>query len=312
MKIGFLKEEILPTPANASTYNLFHEGQVRGGSLYHFRPQDLAFQGNYVTARARKTVFDDDHIHFSQGDFERINLNDLDVILLRLDPPFDSAYYMTLAILEHVDPSVLILNSPYGMKNILEKMCPFDISQYTPKTIVTLDHDAIRSFIGELGHAVLKPLNASGGASVFFTHKDDPNQDVIIDSLFEMYHLPIVVQEILDIKKHGDKRIVLLDGEPVGCYVRMPSEESLRANLASGGEALKGELTEHDLEVCAALKPELQARGIFICGLDMIGGKVTEVNVRNPAFVGLKRTGGVDVAKLFWDKVEKKRKSGKI
>ena len=306
MKIGFLKEDLVQNNVSISTHELLYEAQMRGDNLYHFRPQDLVFDGREVFANMRETKFEPDCIHFSQSASQYGSLNDLDVIVLRLNPPFDKPYYMALAILEHVDPSVLVLNNPHFIKNFLEKLCPFDLTKYAPRTLVTADRHEIKSFIESVDGAVLKPLNASSGDSVFFSNKNDANQEVIIDSLLKMYGLPIVVQEVLDIEKHGDKRIFILDGEPVGAYLRRPKEGSLRANSAVGGSTRLSELTDRDLEICMMLKPELQKREIFMCGLDVIGDKVTEVNVRNPAFSGFDKNKDINVPDLFWDKVMEK------
>ena len=303
MRVAFLKEDLIQTASNSSTYGLFHEAQMRGAELYHFRPSDIALDGANVFAHARRTVFNDDHIHFTQGDSEYISLDTMDVVLLRLDPPFDGSYYMALAILEHLDPSVLTVNKPYAVKNFIEKLYPFDLTEHTPKTVIASSVETIRNFVHSVPRAVLKPIHTCGGAGVFFTDSSDVNLDTTIETLLDMYELPIVAQEFLDVATYGDKRIVMIDGDPVGCYVRMPQGSSLRANLASGGGPIQSELTDKDLEICAALKAELKGRGIFLCGIDVIKDKLTEINVTNPAFGGLNQTGDVNVARIFWDKV---------
>ncbi|MEE4207920.1 MAG: glutathione synthase [Parvularcula sp.] len=294
-----------------TTFALALEAKARGHELWEYEPQHLRLEGDRVTAKALhvKSLQDKQGEHVAHGEIEDIDLASMDAVLIRQDPPFDMLYMTACYILEKLPPSVLVLNDPAEIRGAPEKLFVMDYPELMPPTLVTADIEALQAFRAQHEDIILKPLYGNGGAGVFRVRKDDEN----FSSLIEMFlsprrSLPIIAQGYLKEVRGGDKRILLLDGEPVGAINRVPAEGEARSNMHVGGRAEATDLTESDLDICAALAPELKRRRLVLTGIDVIGDKITEINVTSPTGVReLKRFGGPDLAALYWDWCERER-----
>jgi glutathione synthase len=294
-----------------TTFALALEAKGRGHDVWEYEPQNLKLDGDMVHAKAVRidALADEQGKHVVHGHSEDIDLASMDVVLIRQDPPFDMLYMTACYILEKLPEHVLVLNDPAEIRGAPEKLFVMDYPELMPPTLVTADVEAIRAFREEHGDVILKPLYGNGGAGVFRVREGDENFSSLIEMfLGEPRALPIIAQGYLKEVRGGDKRILLLDGEPVGAINRIPAEGEARSNMHVGGRAEATDLTGSDLDICAALAPELKRRRLVLTGIDVIGDKITEINVTSPTGVReLKRFGGPDLAALFWDWCERAR-----
>ena len=220
---------------------------------------------------------------YQVGDRTLRCLEDMDAVFMRIDPPVNTAYLYATFILDYIDPSkTLVLNSPNGLRLANEKMYALQFTEAIPKTIVSQDKAIIRKFIDTHGAAVLKPLGGKGGEGIFFVEAGDRNFNSLVEVSTEYNRLPIMVQQYLPAAKEGDKRIILLDGEPIGAVNRVPAEGEFRGNMAAGGSVVKIDITEREKEICERVAPALKRDGLIVVGLDVIGGFLTEINVTSP------------------------------
>lgn len=294
--------------AGDTSFALCLEAQARGHELYHYTPDRLSMSGTDVTAAMEPlTVKDVEGDHYVLGERKRTSLRDMDVVLLRQDPPFDMNYITTTHMLEMVHPDTLVVNNPRSVRNAPEKIFVMEYADLMPETIITLDLDEIRSFRKEHGDIILKPLYGNGGAGVFHLRDGDRNLTSLMEMFAQLTREPIIAQRYLSDVREGDKRILLIDGKPVGAINRVPDESDTRSNMHVGGQAIETTMTERELEICARIGPELEKRGLTLVGIDVIGGLMTEINVTSPTGVReVKKFGGADIAALFWDAVEVK------
>lgn len=294
--------------AGDTSFALCLEAQARGHELYHYTPDRLSMSGTDVTAAMEPlTVKDVEGDHYVLGGRKRTSLRDMDVVLLRQDPPFDMNYITTTHMLEMVHPETLVVNNPRSVRNAPEKIFVMEYADLMPETIITLDLDEIRSFRKEHGDIILKPLYGNGGAGVFHLRDGDRNLTSLMEMFAQLTREPIIAQRYLSDVREGDKRILLIDGKPVGAINRVPDESDTRSNMHVGGQAIETTMTERELEICARIGPELEKRGLTLVGIDVIGGLMTEINVTSPTGVReVKKFGGADIAALFWDAVEVK------
>jgi len=289
-----------------TTFMMMLEAQTRGHRLWVYGPQMLSMDGQKVRARARPiTLRATRGDHVTAGPAELIDLaDDADVVLMRQDPPFDMAYITATHLLEQVHPKTLVVNNPAEVRNAPEKLFVTGFAGVQPPTLVTLDAEAIYDFRDRHGDIVLKPLYGGGGSGVVKLKKDDPNLDALLELHAMISREPVIAQAFIPAVSKGDKRILLIDGEPVGAINRVPAEGQVRSNLARGGRAEAVELTARDQELCAIIGPELKARGLLFVGIDVIGDYLTEINVTSPTGAQqLKRFGGADAAALMWDRI---------
>ena len=243
--------------------------------------------------------------HATLGVPRKVELTEFDVILLRQDPPFDMHYIDTTFFLEVVHPKTLVVNNPVEVRNAPEKLFVTKFPGLQPPTLITWDREAVLDFRARHGDIVMKPLNGRGGSGVTRHLTDDPNLDTMLELHAELGREPIIVQKFLPSVTRGDKRILMIDGEPVGAINRIPAKGQIRSNLAVGGEAQPVELNARDREICAAIGPELKARGLIFVGIDVIGEYLTEINVTSPTgAVALKRFTGVDATDVMWQRIE--------
>jgi glutathione synthase len=291
-----------------STFAIMLSAQARGHKLYHYLAEDLTYQDSRLYAGAHAVSVQPvagDHFHL--GEFAILDLGkDVDVVLMRQDPPFDLGYITATHLLERIRDETLVVNDPASVRDAPEKVWVLDFAQYMPPTMVTRSLGAARCFLGEHGDIVVKPLHGFAGGSVFRIGSDGRNLASLFELFNRTYREPHVVQKFLPEIAEGDKRIALIDGEVAGAVNRLPGEGEIRSNLAVGGKAAKTDLTPEEKEICAALGPELKRRGLLFVGIDVIGGKwLTEINVTSPTgIVAIDNFNGTDTPALLWDAIE--------
>jgi glutathione synthase len=310
MKIAFQMDPIQSVNINAdSTFRLAEEAQARGHEMFFYTPDHLAFQEGRLTARGQYfTVQRVQGSHAILGDVTEVDLADFDVVWLRQDPPFDMHYITTTHLLDLVHPKTIVVNDPFWVRNFPEKLLVLRFPDLTPPTAIARDLDTIRAFKEKHGDVILKPLYGNGGAGVFRLTQDDRN----LSSLFELFtgfsREPLIVQKYLPAVTAGDKRVILIDGEPVGAINRVPAAGETRSNMHVGGRPEKVELTARDREICAAIGPTLRDHGQVFVGIDVIGDYLTEINVTSPTGIQeLERFDGINVAEKIWQAIEAKR-----
>jgi glutathione synthase len=289
-----------------TTFLLMLEAQTRGHGLWVYTPDKLSLEDGKVLGRGRalnlRAVKGD---HHTTGGYEVRDMSEFDVVLMRQDPPFDMAYITATHFLETIHPKTLVVNNPAEVRNAPEKLFVTGFAGVQPPTLVTSDPEAIYDFRARHGDMVLKPLYGGGGSGVVRLKADDPNLDALLELHAMIGREQVVVQKFIPAVSRGDKRIILIDGEPVGAINRIPAEGQVRSNLARGGRAAAVELTPRDQELCAIIGPELKRRGLLFVGIDVIGDYMTEINVTSPTGAQqLKRFGGADAAAALWDRIE--------
>jgi len=294
-----------------STFALMLAAQERGHSLFYYTPDRLMLDEGRLKASGRDVeVRDVAGDHFTPGDERLVDLAAFDVIHLRQDPPFDMAYITTTFLLERLVPDVLVVNDPANVRNAPEKLFTLDFTELMPPTAIVRDLDGVRRFRARHEDVILKPLYGNGGAAVFRLAAGDTNLGALVELFQGVFREPFMIQKYLPEVRAGDKRILLVDGEPAGVINRVPADDETRSNMHIGGRAEPAELSDRDREICARIGPELRRRGLILAGIDVIGDWLTEINVTSPT--GLRevcRFGGPDIAALVWDWIEHKRRS---
>jgi glutathione synthase len=297
-------------PRGDSTFAMMLEAQARGHELLHYTADTLSLRGHTVSALVQPITVTDAEKgqHFTLGEQSRVDLSTQDVILMRQDPPFDMNYITITHILERLHPKTLVVNPPAAVRNAPEKILVTDFPELMPPTLVTRDRSEIQAFRKEHGNIIVKPLYGNGGAGVFFIQEGDHNLASLIE-LFELnYPEPFMIQKYLPDVRKGDKRIIIIDGEPVAGLNRVPAEGEARSNMHVGGRPELSELTAREREICAAIAPALKERDMIFVGIDVIGDYLTEINVTSPTGIReIKRFGGPDIAVMIWDAIEKRR-----
>ena len=297
----------LADPQADTTVLMALNAQARGHRLWVYSPERLALEDGRVTARGRPLeVRAQVGDHYTLGAPAVLDLaQDVDVVLMRQDPPFDMHYITATHMLEHVHPKTLVVNDPVEVRNAPEKLFVTRFKGLQPPTLVTRDLDAIADFRTRFPDMILKPLYGGGGSGVTRLKPGDGNLDAMLELHFALNREPVICQAFLPAIAQGDKRILLVDGEPVGVVNRVPQEGAVRSNLHVGGRAEAVDLTPRDREICATIGPELKARGLIFVGVDVIGEYLTEINVTSPTGAQqLKRFTGVDATALMWDRIE--------
>lgn len=293
-----------------TTFLMALTGQERGHRLWVYDFRTLALEEGRLYCRARSVTVrrvQGDHVTF--GDWERLDLGrDVDVILMRQDPPFDMAYVTATYLLETVHPHTLVVNDPAEVRSAPEKLLVTRFPDLTPPTLVSSDPVALVAFHEKHGDVVLKPLHGAAGSGVVRLKAGDPNLEALVEIHAMASRDPLVIQKFIPAVSAGDKRILLVDGEPVGAINRIPAKDQVRSNLRVGGTAAPVELTPRDKEICAAIGPTLKERGLIFVGIDVIGDWLTEINVTSPTGAQqLLNFTGVDATAAMWDVIEKKR-----
>jgi glutathione synthase len=291
-----------------STFALALEGEKRGHDLYYYGPRDLSFRDGIVRARMRRlNVRNEPGNHFTLGHASVRDLAEVQLVLMRQDPPFDMAYITATHLLERLAPKTLVVNDPFHVRNAPEKLFVTLFKPFMPATLITSDKEEIHSFRAEHRDIILKPLYGNGGAGVFRIKEDDENLAALLEMFTQLYREPVVVQRYIPEVRRGDKRIILVDGEIAGAINRIPAEGEARSNLHVGGRPEATTLTEREKQICQALGPQLRQKGLIFAGIDVIGDYLTEVNVTSPTgIMEVKRFGGQDIARLIWDAIERR------
>jgi len=296
--------------AGDSSFHIMLAAQARGHALYHYRPNDLTWRDGRLRAMARPvTVQRVAGDHFRAGDPVALDIGrDLDVVWMRQDPPFDLNYITATHLLERVAGETLVVNDPAAVRNAPEKLYVLDFARFMPPTMITRSLAETRDFLAEHGEIVVKPLYGNAGSAVFRIGPDGANLAALVELFGEMWVEPFMVQAFLKDVARGDKRIVLVDGAVAGAINRIPGKGEIRSNLAAGGSAAKTDLTPQEQEICAAMGPELKARGLLFVGIDVIGGQwLTEINVTSPTgIVAMDTFNGTDTGGMIWDAVERR------
>jgi len=296
--------------AGDSTFAIMLGAQKRGHRLFHYAAEDLSWHDGRLWTMARPvTVQPVEGDHYRAEEPVLLDLGrDADVVLMRQDPPFDLGYITATHLLERIQGETLVVNDPASVRNAPEKVWVLDFARFMPPTTLTRSLGVARKFLAEHGAMVVKPLHGNAGKAVFKVGADGANLASLIEMFNTAYREPHVVQAFVPEIAQGDKRIVLIDGEVAGAVNRIPGEGEIRSNLAVGGSAVKTELTETEREICAALGPELKARGLLFVGIDVIGGKwLTEINVTSPTgIVAIDKFNGTDTPGMIWDAIEAK------
>jgi glutathione synthase len=293
-----------------STFALALEAQARGHALFHYLPQQLAFVHARLYASARRLeVRRQPGNHFTLGPPENMDLATMDVVLMRQDPPFDMAYITATHLLEHIHPATLVVNDPVHVRNAPEKLFVTHFNELMPPTLITSDRARILEFRKEHKDIILKPLYGNGGAGVFHVRPEDENLNAMLEQFTQLYREPVIVQRYVPEVRQGDKRIILVDGEPAGAVSRLPAAGEARANFHAGGQARKTTLTSRDREICTLIGPALKERGLVFVGIDVLGDYLTEINVTSPTGIQeIDRLDGVKIEAQIWDAIERRYK----
>jgi glutathione synthase len=297
--------------AGDSTFALMLSAQERGYELFHYDVGSLTLDEDdrlFVLAHPVKVqrVAGD---HFQIEDPLRLDLGrDVDVVLMRQDPPFDMGYITATHLLERIEAETLVVNNPASVRNAPEKVMVLDYRRFMPPTLVTRSVDEVRRFMDKHGAVVVKPIHGNGGKAIFRIPAEGDNLSALFEVFNQTWPEPHMVQPFLPEVAEGDKRIVLIDGEVAGAINRIPGEGEFRSNLAVGGSAAATTLTEREQEICEALGPELKRLGLTFVGIDVIGGKwLTEINVTSPTgIVAIDRFNGTDTAGMIWDAISRR------
>lgn len=292
-----------------TSFALAETAQARGMELFVYGPQDMSLEGTRVTARVRPAKVQ--RVPGAPGVFsEAVTLDlakDVDVVLMRQDPPFDLSYITACHMLELISGETLVLNDPAGVRSSPEKILPLMFPDLMPPTLVSRDPAAIEDFRERYKDIIVKPIYGHGGAGVFRLKEDDSNLDSLLELFFSKSREPVMVQAFLPAVSEGDKRIMLVDGKAVGALNRRPKSGQVRSNLVVGGTAEKSDLSDADKRICDAIGPELRKRGLVLTGIDVIGGRLTEINVTSPTGVqAIKKLSGIDIPAIFWDSVQER------
>ena len=292
-----------------STFRIAEEAQTRGHDLFYYNPSKLILDNGVVNAKGcTLKVMREQGNHCELGRERLVNLNDFDVVWLRQDPPFDMGYITYTHILDRLGPDTLVVNDPFWVRNYPEKLLVLDFPDLTPPTVIARDIEVLKEFKNKHQDIIIKPLYGNGGAGVFRLGPDDKN----ISSLHELFsginNEPLIAQKFLPDVSKGDKRVILVDGTPVGAINRVPAQGETRSNMHVGGRPEKIELSERDLEICAKIGPLLKEKGQIFVGIDVIGHWLTEINVTSPTGIQeLERFNNENIAGLIWDSIETKK-----
>ncbi len=289
-----------------STFVMGLEAQRRGHTLLYYQPKHLGCRDGRIEARVWPLTLERrPGAHFGLGAPEVIDLATVDVVLLRQDPPFDMAYLTTTYLLERLLPQVLVVNHPVAVRNAPEKLFPTRFPHLTPPTLISSDPDAIRAFRDEHRDIIVKPLYGNGGDGVFHLPPGDRNLTSLLEMFARRDREPVIVQRFLPEIRDGDKRILLVDGTPVGAVSRIAREGEARANFHAGGRPVAADLSPRDREICATLGPVLKAEGLVFVGIDVIGDWLTEINVTSPTGIQeINRLSGVEIERAVIDAIE--------
>ena len=293
-----------------SSLMLAREAQKRGHRIFMYQPHELSLRNSQVFANAcTLKITKKEKYAFEKGKKKLINLSSINVLLIRQDPPFNINYITATYLLEHLESKTLIINNPKSLRDAPEKLYVTYFKNLTPPTLISQDEIEIKKFIKKNKNLIIKPLYEKGGKGIFKVNLRDKNINKKIQNILKKEKIPIVVQKYIPEVKKGDKRIIILDGNPVAAMARIPAKNEVRANLSLGGKAVRYKITKRDKYICKQLKPWLKKQGLFFVGIDVIGNYLTEINVTSPTgIVEINQLENLSLEKIFWNLVEKKLK----
>lgn len=288
-----------------TSFALALEAQKRGYHVFYYQPQWLYVENMDVKAQGHFVELTDSLEHYAKlSPPTTLSLSDAQYVLIRQNPPYDLAYITTTHLLELLPPTTIILNNPQGIRNAPEKLLVLHFKDLTPPTLITRDLDVITAFIQKHKTVVLKPLFEFGGQGVLKIQHGDTNLLSIVELYQKMYREPFIIQEFIPAIAAGDKRILLMNGEPVGIFTRIPQVGQTRSNMRVGGHPEKCTYTQRDRDICATIGPVLKKMGLYFVGIDVIGDYLTEINVTSPTGLRvMNRLYDLDLATIFWDQV---------
>ncbi len=289
-----------------STFALMLEAQNRGHALWHYEVAQMWLEGAELYARAQPVrVRKLAGAHYEFGPVQLLKLAQMAVVLMRQDPPFDMAYITATHLLEHIHPDTLVVNNPSAVRNAPEKLLVTHFPELMPPTLIARDRGAIADFRARHGDIIVKPLFGNGGAGVFRLRPEDENLGSLLEMFFAASREPVMVQRYEPAVRAGDKRIILVDGVPLGAVNRVPAAGDSRSNMHAGGRAERATLSAREHEICEAIGPLLRREGLLFTGIDVIGDYLTEINVTSPTGLQqIARFDGVNLAAAIWDKIE--------
>ncbi len=288
-----------------SSITLIYESQLRENRNFIYQPNTLSFKNNSVYALGQEINFRSKKFNSYQlSKIKEINLSKFDIIFIRQDPPFNMEYISSMYLLELLSSKVRFINSPAGIRNVPEKVLMLKFFDIIPPTIITRSFDEIKKFIKKYKKAVVKPIYGNGGEGIFFLEENDRNFNQIIEGFISKNNEPFIIQKFLPEIKKGDKRIILVDSEPVAAIRRIPKKNEIRSNIHVGGKCESIKLNQRDLYICNMIKKTLQKNKLFFVGIDIIGNYLTEINVTSPTCIQeIKKINKIDVAKIIWDRI---------
>ncbi len=306
MKIGFQMDLLSELNFKTdSTLPIIYESQKRKNINYIYHPRDLYLKDNKIFTLAHSIIFSSSKYQkYKLGKKEKLLLDTLDFLFIRQDPPYNMSYISSMHLLELVNAKTRIINNPHGIRNAPEKLLMLKFPKLIPPTIITKSKDEVSKFMAEYKQCVVKPLYGNGGEDIFFLNKKDKNYNQILEVFFKKNNEPFIIQKFLPEIKKGDKRIILIDGNPVGAVKRIPKGNEIRSNIHVGGKCIKTRLSKRDLQICESIRKELIDNGLFFVGIDVIGNFLTEINVTSPTCIQeIKQLYKIDIAKIIWDKL---------
>ena len=310
LKIAFLMDPLEKLDLKGdTTFALALEAQNRGHEIFFFTPENLILKSNRVFANICKieltSINNEESYRYLNK--EVYPLTDYDVVMMRQDPPFDLSYITATHILEKLPKSTLVVNNPFEVRNAPEKLFVTNFPHLMPKTLITRDIQAIKSFRDDFRDIIIKPLYGNGGQGVFHVQPNDENFNSILEMFFDQNREPLIIQEYLKDVRNGDKRIILLNGEIVGAINRRPQKGESRSNMHVGGQAEKTVLTERDKFICKEISQSLKEKQLFFVGIDIIGDFITEINVTSPTGIReIRSHEAIFIEQIFWNFIEEK------
>lgn len=289
-----------------TTLTLAAEAQNRNYNILYYRPNDLSYNSGEIEAKTYDLILKENKF-YSLKNLKVTKLKDVDIILMRQNPPFDLKYITYTHLLDIISKDTLIINNPCSVRNCPEKIIPLQFPNLIPQTLISMDYDSIQEFYKRNKKIVLKPLYEYGGNDITLIEENNSDFSNIINKLLKKYDHPIIAQAFINEVHDGDKRIVIINGEIAGIIKRKPKKGSIISNLVCGGEALKANLSERDIEICNTISPYLKERNLFLVGIDIIGNYLTEINVTSPTGIpSINKLYNKSVESLFWDVLEEK------
>ncbi len=312
LRIAFQMDPLNEVDINAdTTFRIIEESQKRGHSNFVYDPKNLRYDQGVIKALGSLAEVDrGSKPAVNLEEQEELLLDDFDIIWLRQDPPFDMLYITTTHILDLLSSNVLVVNKPFWVRNFPEKLLVLQFPELIPPTLISRDLHAMKKFHNDFGEIIIKPLYGNGGEGIFKLGEGDSNLSVIFELFMKTSREHLICQKYLPEVKEGDKRIILIDGDPIGAINRVPKQGEVRSNMHVGGTPEKSSISKHDLEICKAIGPTLRDNGQILVGIDIIGKNLTEINLTSPTGIQeIEKFDGVNLAGVIWELVEKKVKS---